>query len=266
MLKMNVYQIVDNQIAKVEVAAPIILTSADKFATAVNARLLEAYKVEADVKRMNTVKTLEKAAADMKAAPADSEELGAATVAHEKAVAKLAAIDSLIKSINATTAPATENLPSFIEDGAKMFSYLYSNARAMILKDNGGATVQKGYLAGVPALFTAVCEYADKYSDAEGDWNAVRVEEFKALKRALAAIGARLNNEGAGDFKKFTYAPTSGAVNELVSRYRKYSDFRKKSGKFTDKRDKIDAFQKSVITVIFRLDKTVTPKNEYIED
>ena len=266
MSKMNVLQIVNGKVEKVEVSAPVIAINTEKFQAAVNARLLSSYKVDADVKRINTLRTLEKAAADMKEVEKDTAEYQDAATRHEKATAKLAAIDTLIKSINNTPVPATDNIPAFIEDGAKMYAYLYSNARAVILKESGSASVQRGYLAGVPALFTAVCEYADKYAESDGDWQPVRVEEYRALKAALLKIGSRLDNEGAGDFKKFTYSPTSGAVNELIARYRKYSDFKKKSGKIGDKRDKIDAFQRSVVTVIFRIDKTAIPKNEYIED
>lgn len=265
MLKINVLQIVSGKVEFVEVSAPMIVKEdgADTFAALVNTMLYNAYKNDALAKKYASEKSISDAALKMREYDADTDEHEKAEKRKISAEKALVSATTILESLNGITVDEPVSADEAMTSAARMFSYLYSNVR-MLNADTNKAV--HGYLKGIQPLYMAVSEYADKYRETPETWDEARKEEFNALKSALTEVGGRLNNAGDSGLAKFTYKPTSGAVNELVSRYNTYTKFAKKSGKFTTARDNVNKFQASVISIIFKLDKTSVTKIDFIED
>lgn len=242
-----------------DVEYPTIVVDSASFEYLFNSIMVDRYIIEYSVKEESARRTAQKAREELAKYAKDTEEHKKASDSLKRATENEKAFKEVLKSLR------TEKKENFSKDAkasetlafsAILYSLAFSSAYAIDTEKN---KVIPLYVNGVHNLYNACVEYNKQYgyTDKGTDWTAIRVEEFKAIKNQLVAIGARLDNDGEGkDLKKFKYSCTSKDVNSLLAYVFDYAKISTGSGKNRLTRNKIDNFQKVVVATIFRTGKT----------
>lgn len=239
-----------------DVKAPSMVLKADDFAALLNCTLIARYADEASVKIEKSRKNLEKAEKALKeyAGEAEDEE---AELARKVEISKatLEKMEKLGAEIVAAR-PGIEEEAGKVSDEAiqsyheivTLFSLFYSTTAGI-----DGNKTRFFVIGGMHDLYTACTRYADCYEGSAAIvWDDVRKNAFTEIRNKLTAIGSRL--DGAADEYRKGYHFNAGSkdVIRLIAYVTRYSKYARKTGKIGDARNKLTAFQETVLAISFR--------------
>ena len=251
-----------------DVKAPSMVLKTDDFAALLNYILIARYADETSVKIEKSRKNLEKAEKALKeyAGDADDEK---AELARKVEVSKatLKKMEKLGAEIVAAR-PGIEEEANKVSDEAiqsyhgivTLFSLLYSTTAGI-----DGNKTKFFVLGGMHDLYEACTRYADCYENSAAIvWDDARKNAFAEIRSKLTAIGSRLDGETDEYRKGYHFNAGSKDVVRLIAYVTRYDKYARKTGKIGDARNKLTAFQETVIAVSFRK-KAEDSKNLEVE-
>jgi hypothetical protein len=248
-----------------ETSVPKLVINSDVFQSALNSTLVTRYIDDNTVKLENARKALASAEKYQTehASDAKTEEYKQTIEQADKAQKNIDKYTAILKALRAEKKTLKDVVvPDDLKDITMFYSLLYSTVGGI---DTNKNKVLPLYISGINQFYTLVKNYADKYESTADQWTDDRKADFTKIKNQLETIGSRLNSDTTENRKGFKYSASSKDVYRLIARATKYSKHSKNSGKFSDTRISLDAFQYTTICTIFRIKEEDTSSVMYIE-